>query len=169
MLSKISRMLRKQQGFTLVELMTVLIILGVILGIGVPKYLQVQAKAEWEADEATIRNFIKAAETYCASINAYNNGVTIKQLIDDKIIDGDTVLNRINGKDRTPVGTTDKSYKNEGKVKVSSYNTHTLVFNTLRGNVRNVGATVILMIGEPPYGTMPVYPLDNANDEGASL
>ncbi|NLO76837.1 MAG: prepilin-type N-terminal cleavage/methylation domain-containing protein, partial [Clostridia bacterium] len=77
MLTKLTKILKSQKGFTLIELMTVLIILGVILGIGVPRYLQVQAKAEWEADVSTIRNFAKAAETYAASINEYNQGVTI--------------------------------------------------------------------------------------------
>ena len=45
MLTKLTKILKSQKGFTLIELMTVLIILGVILGIGVPRYLQVQAKA----------------------------------------------------------------------------------------------------------------------------
>ena len=45
--SKVGKTLHSQKGFTLVELMVVLIILGVILGIGVPKYAKVQAQAEY--------------------------------------------------------------------------------------------------------------------------
>ncbi len=41
-----------EKGFTLVELVVVLIIIGVVLGIGVPKYFKVQAQAEYDADVA---------------------------------------------------------------------------------------------------------------------
>jgi type IV pilus assembly protein PilA len=166
-----SRILRKQKGFTLVELMTVLIILSVILSIGVPKYLQVQAKAEWEADEATIINFAKAAETYAASMNKFKDGVTIKKLIDNKIIDGGTVLNRINGSKMQPTGSAGKSYKNEGRITIEMLAGSSLgfEFNTLRGNVRNLGYVVKYLIGEPPYGDMPKYLLDSETDEGANL
>lgn len=67
MFSKIRKMLKKQDGFTLIELMTVLIILGVILGIGVPKYIQVQKKAKYDADVATLESMARIAETYAVS------------------------------------------------------------------------------------------------------
>ena len=67
MFSKIRKMLKKQDGFTLIELMTVLIILGVILGIGVPKYIQVQNQAKHDADVATLESMARIAETYAVS------------------------------------------------------------------------------------------------------
>jgi len=169
MFISLKKKLHSQNGFTLVELMTVLIILGVILGIGVPKYLQVQAKAEWEADSTTIRNIVKAAETYAASINHFKDGVMMDKLIDDNLIDGEIALNRINGSAMEPAGTPGVSYKNEkGKTiaEIAGSNTKFL-FNTLGGNVRNTGDIIIKFIGEPPYGPMPVYPMDNTIDEGA--
>jgi len=163
MLGLFRRLLRNREGFTLVELMTVLIILGVILGIGVPKYLQVQAKAEWEADESTLLNIVKGAETYAASMNQYDAGVTIKQLIDDKIIDGTIKLNRINGAAMNPSQTAGTSFKNEKGVTIATIAgaTEKFNFNTSTGNVCNVGAIVLKFIGNPPYGTLPEYPQDS--------
>ena len=116
MLTKLTKILKSQKGFTLIELMTVLIILGVILGIGVPRYLQVQAKAEWEADVSTIRNFAKAAETYAASINEYNKGVTIEQLIGAGLIDGEIVLNRKKKGDNSNTSVKNKGEEGEQNV-----------------------------------------------------
>jgi type IV pilus assembly protein PilA len=165
MLGKIRKMLRNQQGFTLVELMTVLIILGVVLGIGIPKYMQIQNKAEWDADEATIRNFAKAAEAYAASMNSYDE-VGITALADANLIDGTMKLNRtVDG---------EKSVKNTeatNTVKVAGANfafkfkdeTH-----KPSGNVVNLGAVVKAFIGKPPYGEMPEYSTDVTDDATAT-
>ena len=158
MLGKIRKMLRNQQGFTLVELMTVLIILGVVLGIGIPKYMQIQAKAEWEADESTIKNFAKAAETYATSLNSYEE-VKISDLKEARLIDGDMKLNRINS------GTDDKSVKNtEAKTVTVAGTGFVFKFKDATGkpsgNVNNLGAVVKALIGKPPYGDMPTYSTD---------
>lgn len=113
MSGKIRKILKSQKGFTLVELMTVLIILGVLLSIGVPKYLRIQAQAEWDADETTIENIAKAAEVYAAQKNRYED-VSISKLVSIKIIDGNMILNRINGK-HLAGKTVDVSYKNEAQ------------------------------------------------------
>lgn len=94
MIKQIRRFFKNQKGFTLIELMTVLIILGVILGIGVPKYLRIQVQAEWEADKIMIENMAKAAEVYAVQKNDYSE-LKIKRLIEIDLIDGNTVLNRI--------------------------------------------------------------------------
>ncbi len=158
MLTKLTKILKSQKGFTLIELMTVLIILGVILGIGVPRYLQVQAKAEWEADVSTIRNFAKAAETYAASINEYNKAVTIQDLIGAGLIDGEIVLNRKNsGKNNTSA----KNKGEEGEQNVAkAHGSKAFLFSPDSGRVKNLGAVVKSMIGNPPYGPGPVVPED---------
>lgn len=159
MLTKLTKILKSQKGFTLIELMTVLIILGVILGIGVPRYLQVQAKAEWEADVSTIRNFAKAAETYAASINEYNQGVTIEDLIDAGLIDGAIVLNRKSGGENN---TSVKNKGEEGEQNVTAHNGVEFTFNNQSGRVNNLSNVIQTMIGNPPYGSGPVFPEDTA-------
>lgn len=52
--------LKSREGFTLIELITVIILLGIVLGIGIPKYTMMQAQAEWEADVVTLQNLEKA-------------------------------------------------------------------------------------------------------------
>ncbi|WP_461367573.1 type IV pilin protein [Candidatus Darwinibacter acetoxidans] len=52
MLKKLRKMLKKQEGFTLVELMIVVVILGILAGIGVQQYANVQQRAKEAADKA---------------------------------------------------------------------------------------------------------------------
>ncbi len=52
MLKKLRKMLKKHEGFTLVELMIVVVILGILAGIGVQQYANVQERAKKAADEA---------------------------------------------------------------------------------------------------------------------
>jgi type IV pilus assembly protein PilA len=129
MLGKINKMLRKEQGFTLVELMTVLIILGVVLGIGIPKYLQIQKMAEWQADETTIKNFAKAAETYAASIDNHGD-LPMATLVEKGLIDGDIVLNR------TPDGKNIKTVV--GATTAAAVTGYAFIFDKETGNVTNL-------------------------------
>lgn len=68
MLKAIQRRIKNNKGFTLVELIVVLAILGIIAAIAVPKFLGFQDNAAWKADIATAANIGKTAEL------AYANG-----------------------------------------------------------------------------------------------
>ncbi len=94
MLSKMRKMLKSQKGFTLIELITVIVILGVILGIGLPRYAKMQARSEWDSDVATLQNFLKAAEVYYAMDNTASETVTAAQLGTANLFDQNTVLKR---------------------------------------------------------------------------
>lgn len=64
-----SQMQRKdnQKGFTLVELMVVVVIIGILIAIAVPVYRNVQTNAEENACKANIRTIEGVLEVYKAA------------------------------------------------------------------------------------------------------
>jgi type IV pilus assembly protein PilA len=64
MLKKIRKMLKKQEGFTLIELMVAVIILGILAGVGVQQYNKVIERAKDEAHQANRRVLLNAAQMY---------------------------------------------------------------------------------------------------------
>ena len=64
MLRKIRKLLKKQEGFTLVELMIVVVILGILAGIGVQQYGNIQERARKAADEANRKVLTNAANMW---------------------------------------------------------------------------------------------------------
>ena len=141
-------MWHSEKGFTLIELMTVLILLQVIVAIGVPKYLRIQVKSEWDADRITIRNIAKVAEVYAAQKNYEDNLITMADLIRMSIIDGELELNRKRG-------TSNKSEKNNGDLKLKDYTTGNgaiaFVISTTSGEITNLDTVITSMIGNDPY------------------
>ena len=64
MLKKIRKMLKSQEGFTLVELMIVVVILGILAGIGIQQYSKVQQDAQNRVDEANKKMIESAVSIY---------------------------------------------------------------------------------------------------------
>ena len=64
MLRKIRKMLKRQEGFTLVELMIVVVILGILAGVGIQQYGKVQENAREAAHEASKRLIKSAVQMY---------------------------------------------------------------------------------------------------------
>jgi len=62
---------RTEGGFTLVELLIVLAILGVLLAIAVPSYLGFKDRANQTAASANVRSAIPAVEAYYADHGDY--------------------------------------------------------------------------------------------------
>ena len=58
---------RNQKGFTLVELMVVVVIIGILVAIAVPVYNSVTDKAEYGAIQANLRTIDSAIMQYQAS------------------------------------------------------------------------------------------------------
>jgi type IV pilus assembly protein PilA len=71
MLKKMRKLLKQQEGFTLVELMIVVVILGILAGIGVQQYNAVQEKAREGVDKANRKMIENAIQLYRA-INGSN-------------------------------------------------------------------------------------------------
>lgn len=61
MLTRMKKMLRNEKGFTLVELLAVIVILGIIVAIAVPAIGNITQRAQTDADLAQIELVLDAA------------------------------------------------------------------------------------------------------------
>jgi len=66
-----NRIYRKQKGFTLVELMVVIIILAVLTGIAIPSYLALRNRARESAAKAEMVNIATAIELFFSDYSQY--------------------------------------------------------------------------------------------------
>ena len=66
MLMKMRSKMQNQKGFTLVELMVVVVILGILVAIAVPVYNNITTTAKEKADNANIRTLEGAINLYLA-------------------------------------------------------------------------------------------------------
>jgi type IV pilus assembly protein PilA len=65
------RLAREESGFTLIELVIVLVIIGIMLAIAMPSYLGFRDRAHQTAANAIVRSAIPAAEAYYADHGDY--------------------------------------------------------------------------------------------------
>ena len=63
---------RSEEGFTLIELMVVVLIIAILLAIAVPTFLTARSRAQHRAAEAALRNALLAEKTYYADKLAYS-------------------------------------------------------------------------------------------------
>lgn len=77
----IQKQLKSKKGFTLVELVVVIAILGILGAIAVPQFTNVQKDAKIKADEVSIEIVKKAAELYVISENIGEGSIDPETLV----------------------------------------------------------------------------------------
>lgn len=65
--------LRDEEGFTLIELMVVLLILGILIGLGTPAFLGVKGRFQDRAAESKVRDAVLAARILYTDNATYSN------------------------------------------------------------------------------------------------
>jgi len=81
------KMFRKNEGFTLVELMVVVLIIGILVAIAVPVFLNASASAQAKSCQANQRTIVGAIQTFNASLTGSQSA------IDSATVAGQPLLN----------------------------------------------------------------------------
>ena len=79
------RLQNKEEGFTLIELMVVVLIIAILIAIAIPTFLGARKRAQDRAAQSNIRNVLTAEKTYYTDAQVYTASETDIEAIEPAI------------------------------------------------------------------------------------
>lgn len=76
-----------ERGFTLIEILVVILIIGILAAIAIPSFISEKGKANDASAKSYVRNMQTAQEAYYADNNAYSNSLSSLQSIEPALND----------------------------------------------------------------------------------
>jgi len=73
-----NRILNNQKGFTLIEIISVLVLLGILAAVAVPKFINLQTEAATKAADAAVAEGVAQVNLYTAKYILINSTVPTK-------------------------------------------------------------------------------------------
>jgi len=75
--SFVSRKRDSEEGFTLIELMVVVLIIAILIAIAIPQFLGARSRAQDRAAQSSLRNALTAAKTAYTDVNSYGSATSV--------------------------------------------------------------------------------------------
>ncbi len=72
-----AKRIHRQEGFTLIELMIVILIIGILVGIAVPVFLAARGNAQAKSCMADQRNYETASDVWAGEVGEYPTAATL--------------------------------------------------------------------------------------------